>query len=315
MASRDQFLGCLLGIAIGDALGFPVERFSLAQIHGHYGPEGVRDFVSGGRYPAGTYSDDTQLSLATARALLQAGECTVDQIAEALAIEYLAWYRSPESARGPGRTTLAACANLARGVHWLESGIRESKGCGAAMRVAPIGLYFHGDREKLIAAARTASVITHAHPTGVGAAVLNAYAVACLLEGVAPDGLLHELLPMASSASAELAAALFIVQSYGRLEPAAAFSQIGETSSAEEVFASALFCFLRSPGDFRATVLAAANSNGDSDSIAAMAGGLSGAYNGVQGIPEQWVQAVENRQGIEKTAVALYRRCAPSTPG
>jgi ADP-ribosylglycohydrolase len=312
VASKDQFLGCLLGVAIGDALGFPVERLSLAQIHRRYGPEGVRDFVSGERYPPGTYSDDTQLTLATARALLQAGEGNLDQIAEALALEYLAWYRSPESARGPGRTTLAACANLSAGIPWRESGIRESKGCGSAMRVAPIGLYFHGDKEKLIAVARASSVITHAHPTGVGAAVLNAYTVACLLDGVAPGDLLHELLPMASSASAELAAVLGIVQSYGRLGPAAAFAQIGETGSAEEVFASAVFCFLRKPEDFRATVLAAANSNGDSDSIAAMAGGFSGACNGVQGIPEKWLQAVENRQEIEELSLALHAQAPHS---
>lgn len=312
---KDKFVGCLLGVAIGDALGFPVERFSLAQIRQHYGPEGVRDFASGGRYPPGTYSDDTQLTLATARALLQAADGSVDQIAEALALEYLAWYRSPEAARGPGMTTLAACANLARGIHWSQSGIKESKGCGAAMRATPIGLCFHSDREKLIAVARASSAITHAHPTGIAATVLNAYAVARLLEGVAPDDLLHELRTMASGASGELTAALDIVQSTARQEPATVFARIGETGSAEEVFASALFCFLRSPGDFRTTVLTAANSNGDSDSIAAMAGGLSGTYNGVQGIPVPWVQAVENHKGTEQIAVALYRHVHPMAIG
>lgn len=298
-------MGCLLGLAVGDALGFPVEGFSLGSIRGKYGPAGVQDFVAGRGGPPGSYSDDTQLSLAVARALLAAGRRSIEEFKEVICREFVAWYRSPER-RGAGLTTLAACANLARGVPWSESGIRESKGCGAAMRVAPIGLYCYRDPEQLRHLAELSALVTHAHPTGVAAAVVNAYAVARAVEKAPLTKLLDELLPLATPLSDELAGALAKVRECEGMEPPLAFARFGETGSAEEVLASAVFCFLRTPGDFRTTVLAAANSNGDSDSIAAMAGALSGAYNGARAIPEKWRRGVENAAEIERLAVELF---------
>ncbi|MFQ5778027.1 MAG: ADP-ribosylglycohydrolase family protein [Terriglobia bacterium] len=306
MPRREQYVGCLVGLAVGDALGYPVEGMSLAGIRREYGPAGIEDFVSGRGYPPGSYSDDTQLSLAVARALLAAGRQPIEELMQAMAREFVAWFRGPEVGRGPGMTTLAACANLAHGVPWSKSGIRESKGCGAAMRVAPIGLYYFRDPEQLRHVAAYSSLITHAHPTGVAGAVVNAYAVERAVEKVPLGGLLDELIGIAASLSDEMAAALVKVKACDGWEPPLAFARFGETGSAEEVFASALFCFLRTPEDFRATVLAAANSSGDSDSIAAMAGALSGAYNGLGAIPEKWQRTVENRTELEHLASELF---------
>ncbi|MFQ5695113.1 MAG: ADP-ribosylglycohydrolase family protein [Terriglobia bacterium] len=302
----------MIGLAIGDALGFPTEPLSLEAIRADYGPTGITDFVSARGLPPGSYSDDTQLTLATARALLAAGGQSTDELMDAFCEEFLDWYRSPDVARGPGMTTLGALANLAQGDPWNESGIRSSKGCGGAMRVAPIGLYFYREREKLRHLAQLNCLITHGHPTGVAAAVLNALAVARAVEKASPQKLLAELLSNAERLDADLAAALAKVKQCEGMEPPEAFAHIGETGSAEEVLASALFCFLRSPRDYRATVLAAANSSGDSDSIAAMAGALSGAYNGLEAIPENWRQAVENRDEIERLARALFTRAGPA---
>lgn len=310
MPRREQYVGCLVGLAVGDALGYPVEGLSLAQIRERHGPAGIEDFAGGRGYPPGCYSDDTQLTLAVGRALVAAGRRPTDELMDAICREFVAWYRSPEMERGPGLTTLAACANLARGVPWNESGNPESKGCGAAMRVAPIGLYYYRDPEQLCHAAKLSALATHAHPTGVAAAVVNAYAVARAVERAPLGRLLEELLRLANRLSEELAGALRKVEQCGVLAPPDAFARFGETGSAEEVLASALFCFLRTPEDFRATVLAAANSSGDSDSIAAMAGALSGAYNGAAAIPEKWRRRVENAAELQRLAVELFVQAA-----
>ncbi|MEE9235252.1 MAG: ADP-ribosylglycohydrolase family protein [Candidatus Acidoferrales bacterium] len=307
MPRREQYTGCLLGLAIGDALGFPVEGMSLERIRRTFGPAGVQDFVNVGQrgLPHGCVSDDTQMTMAVARALLEAGRKSIDELMAAMCRQFVAWYQSPEI-RGPGMTTLAACANLARGVPWNVSGIRESKGCGAAMRVAPIGLYYYRDPEQLRHVTEASALATHAHPTGVAAAVVNAVAVARALEKASPKRILEELISIAARLSGELEAALKKVKECEGMEPSEAFARFGETGSAEEVFASALFCFLRAPEDYRATVLAGANSNGDSDSIAAQAGALSGAYNGAAALPEAWRRGVENAAELERLASELF---------
>lgn len=306
MPDVEQYIGCLVGLAVGDALGYPVEGMSLRQIHEKYGPAGLGDFVSRHGHPPGSYSDDTQLTLAVAHALLEAGERPADELMEAMGRAFVTWYQSPEMARGPGLSTMAACANLARGVAWSESGLPDAKGCGAPMRVAPIALRYYGEPERMQQVAEQSARITHAHPTAVAATVANVYAVAHVLERKKPGELLDVLLGVAAPLSAEMEEALLKVKACHGAEPEVAFAELGETGSSEHVLASALFCFLRSPEDYRATVLAGVNCTGDSDSIGAMAGALSGAYNGVGVIPERWARRVENRAELEKVAQALF---------
>jgi ADP-ribosylglycohydrolase len=306
MPAEEQYIGCLVGLAVGDALGYPIEGMSLRQIREKYGPAGLGDFVSRHGHPPGSYSDDTQLTLAVAHALLEAGEQPVEELMEAMARAFVAWYKSPEMARGPGLSTLAACANLARGGPWSASGLPDAKGCGAPMRVAPIALRYFREPEKMHQVAGQSARITHAHPTAVAASVANACAVAYVLERKPPGELLDVLLSVAAPFSAEMEEALLKVRACQGAEPEAAFAELGETGSSEHVLASALFCFLRTPEDYRATVLAGINCTGDSDSIGAMAGALSGAYNGVGAIPERWARRVENGTELERVARELY---------
>ncbi|MGB9626385.1 MAG: ADP-ribosylglycohydrolase family protein, partial [Phycisphaerae bacterium] len=88
--------------------------------------------------------------------------------------------------------------------------------------------------------------------------------------------------------------------------PPKAMSVLGDAWVGEEALADALYCFLRSPDEHRATVLAAANSNGDSDSIACIAGAMSDAFNGVEAIPERWRRGVENGEYLTDLAKRLH---------
>ncbi|MGQ9731600.1 MAG: ADP-ribosylglycohydrolase family protein [Candidatus Zipacnadales bacterium] len=309
---RDRFEGAIMGLAVGDALGFPVEFISSDEIRRRYGPHGITDFVPSRFHPPGTYSDDTQMTLAVATALLRSGRETTERVIEAIAEALLAWAQSPENNRAPGSTTMSACRRLAAGHSWRESGITESKGCGSTIRTAPIGLYYHTDRERLLAVAANSSIITHGHCCAIAGSVANALAVSLAFTGETPEALFQAIIDAASEISDEFVNLLRQVPQTLHMAPDGAFDVLGDAWVAEEAIACALYCFLRSPDDYRTTVLTAANASGDSDSIACIAGGISGAYNGLSAIPPKWREEVETAEELLRVADALYEAALKS---
>ncbi|GAA0940668.1 hypothetical protein GCM10009558_055080 [Virgisporangium aurantiacum] len=129
--------GCLFGLAYGDALGKPTEFLSVAEIRRRYGDGGPRELTGD---PA-LVTDDTQMTIAVGRALLDVSGPPAPAVPEPLLrARFLEWAASPENNRAPGMTCLRACGELARGVPWVRATVVGSKGCGANMRVAPVGL-------------------------------------------------------------------------------------------------------------------------------------------------------------------------------
>ncbi|UCF33587.1 MAG: ADP-ribosylglycohydrolase family protein [Phycisphaerales bacterium] len=315
MELRDRFQGAMVGLAVGDALGRPTEFITtLEAIHERFGPEGVTDFVADW-HPAGTYTDDTQMSLCVARALLKAGRGTLDELMTVMAEEFVAWDRSPENDRAPGVTCRAGCEKLAKGVPWREAGVAESKGCGSAMRTAPIGLHYLEDEDQLIEVARASSLLTHGHPTALAAAAGTALLVAWAARGEDPPEyparLAKVMIDMADGK--EVASLVQRIPEVLTEPPEAVLHHggLGEAWTGEEAVASALYCFCRSPEDFRQTVTVGANTVGDSDSIACIAGAISGAFNGISAVPKSWREQVENSAYLHEIAVDLLAsRCA-----
>ncbi len=306
-----RFQGCMLGLAVGDALGRPTEFLhSMEQIRQEFGPAGVTDLKSD-RHPAGTYTDDTQMSLCVARALIRAGHQTLDELMEDMAAEFVAWNRSPENDRAPGNTCMAGCANLERGLPWREAGVAESKGCGSAMRTAPIGLFFHEDQTRLIEVARASSLATHGHPTALAAAAGTALLLAWAVNGDEPEDYPRRLAEtlMAMPGGGETAALVAKVPGLLDSPPDEVLRKgvLGEAWVADEAVASALYCFCRSPDQYRETVITGANTVGDSDSIACIAGAVSGAYNGLAGIPDEWRQRVEQSEYLHDVGEGLLQ--------
>jgi len=312
--------GSLLGLAIGDALGFPCEFRSLSQIHEGFGPEGIRDFVSvhnsrwpkspaimGTRHPPGTYSDDTQMSIAVALGLIEAGTNNLDALMNAMGRYFVAWSNSDDNDRAPGATCMSGCANLARGVPWREAGVADSKGCGSAMRVAPIGLALWRDPQTLVSVAEASSLLTHGHPAAIVSAGAAALLVALALEKRSPEQMYECLVETFQGRSEDFDRRLEALPSMISKPPHIALSKegLGESWVAEEAVVSALYCFWRTPSDFAATVLTAANSEGDSDSIACIAGSISGAFNGCDAIPESWREQIEGGALLESLAGEL----------
>lgn len=312
MPHCDQVLGCIYGLAIGDALGFPVEFYDLAAILKEFGPDGISDLITPyhGRFPLGTYSDDTQMSLAVANGLLTSKNVLdVEDVMQHITKEFIGWCNSPTNNRFAGRTCISGCKNLERGIHWKESGSQESKGCGAAMRTAPIGLFYE-NIGKVVEISYAASICTHAHPTGVATGIATAVLVHLALHHCPLEQMIEHTVEMTNPYDTlhEFSAIMQKVKKVVHEPPATAIPQLGQGWIGEEAVAISLYAFLHSPQDFRKTLVAAVNLTGDSDSTGSIAGAISGAYNGIAAIPKEWCEKIENASGLSKVANAIWNR-------
>ncbi len=317
-------VGALVGLAVGDALGYPHEFRSVAQVRRELGPQGItgflrvkdprfsRPFMTGPDHPPGTVTDDTQMSLAVARALISAGRSSRDALMEAMGRRFVEWYYGPENDRSPGEATGVGCQNLRDGVSWREAGKDGSKGCGANMRVAPIGLYFD-DLDRVAEIARDQSRLTHRHPAAYEGSAAAALLVALALRGESPERAYAEVMRRCGGRSTDFDAVFSRLPAAVAQEPGEVLVELGSTPHAlgeswvaEEAAASALYCWWRHPLDFRACVLEAANTDGDSDSIACIAGGIAGAALGRRAIPEEWASQVEKSEQLHQLGRELY---------
>lgn len=219
-AEPDRMLGCLLGGAIGDALGAPVEGMTLGEIRDRYGPDGVTTFVPG-RFGTGAITDETQLTLFTADALVGASERARERgiggaVFGLLQQAYLSWLGGQDGApvpqalppsplghvpaltepRGAGRATLEALRETVRRKDaeqreknrpgWSygapDEPVNDSKGCGGVVRAAPCG-FPHADPATAFEVGRGAAELTHGHRGGQLPAGALAAMVAVLVRG------------------------------------------------------------------------------------------------------------------------------------
>lgn len=302
----DRFRGSIVGGAVGDALGAPVEFVrdadSLLKATG-----GNLSFPS----PA-LYTDDTQMSICVAEACIDS-RGDADLFMDRLCDRFVEWFGkqgegSPDR-RAPGDSCMAGCQNLAAGVPWPEAGVA-SMGCGAAMRSAPIGIYHRANMLKVIEWARDSSIPTHNDGTAMASAAAAALMVHYAANDVPPGVWAHELrLPLEGVSDTLMESLQTAMRAVAdRVEPALALSgeMIGEAWLGHEAVASALYCCLRHQDDFEAAVRCAAYTVGDSDSIACITGAIMGARLGFGAIPEEWAGAVEDAEYLTDLADRLY---------
>jgi ADP-ribosylglycohydrolase len=203
---------------------------------------------------------------------------------------------------------MTGCQSLARGAHWASAGVADSKGCGSAMRVAPIALMYWWHEETMLEMARSSSLLTHGHPAALEGAAAGALLVAGALQGKSPEALYASVASCCNGRSEDFDRCWAKVPGYLDSDPASVLCEgaLGEAWVAEEAVASALYSFWRTPDDFEAIILTAANTDGDSDSIACIAGGIAGAALGVEAIPAAWLETLEDAEELRRLARELY---------
>lgn len=310
----NKYQGCLLGLAIGDALGAPVEFLRLQEIRKWYGKDGIADFHGWRGFKPGSYTDDTQMSLATAIGCIRAYQKWRERgIYDSTSVVYqcyLEWLESqndPEQRRGPGRTCLCALQSGKMGT--IKEKINNSKGCGGVMRTTtPAGLAFSSDRAFQEGAEYAA--ITHGHPSGYLTAGFLSGMISYIIEGKtlaeAIDLYIGQLTHYDGHSETlekiELAQKLSVSQKL----PEESIQAIGEGWVGEEALAISLYCSLKFSDNFKSGTLAAVNHSGDSDSTGSITGAILGTLLGVELIPRPWIQKVEGSDRIKKIANDMY---------
>ncbi|MEU7000671.1 ADP-ribosylglycohydrolase family protein [Nonomuraea sp. NPDC046570] len=325
------FRGCLLGGAIGDALGAPIEFQSMREIRMHHGPTGVEGYIHDWRGRLGLITDDTQMTLFTVEGLLHGLD------PEPVRQAYLRWLDTQEhtapppadlphrtgtlrheswlySRRAPGNTCLSG---LRRDFPGPAAGGQPgpvnpgSKGCGTVMRSAPFGLAVADPKAAFDLAAACAQ-ITHGHPTGYLAAGAFAAIIRYLADGdpvaVAVQQA-RELLATYQGHEETAEALRRAVELAGPGGPAPTpelIESMGGAWVAEEALAIGVYCALAEPS-FEAALLLAVNHSGDSDSTGAVCGNILGLVHGEAGLPRTWVRELEGRETIIRLADELAR--------
>lgn len=302
----DRAVGCLLGLAIGDALGSQVEFRTAAEIAAAH-PDGVRHLNDGAvwRTLAGQPTDDTELALALARTLV--GHRSYD--ADAVAAAYGAWFAS-----GPahmGQTTArafgaaaAAPANKAAAARAAADWASQSN--GSLMRVAPIGIWAR-DPEHAAAVAMEDSRLSHPHPVCTVACAAYTAAIAAGIQGAKRDDMARIALTVARAQASIQSDALPVVETLehamGGRPPVEYFDRMGFVLTA---LGNAFF-HLHAGTDAETALIRTAEAGGDTDTNAAIAGALLGASDGRLGFPPRWVMPVLTCRPDAGLAVASPR--------
>jgi ADP-ribosylglycohydrolase len=308
--------GAVLGAAIGDAMGYPVEFLtSIEEINSRYGPSGVKGFVQfweldGKRFAP--YSDDTQMAEVVLKGMIwhKTYITSLEETMERIAKGFVEWAYNPQGGhRAPGNACLQGCEALQKGVHWSKAGKPDAGGCGSVMRAYPFGLAFSNDPERAEHWAVEHSKMTHGDPIALAACAAMAVGMAQIVQKNDFD--LHVLAGMVEAASrySEKTAEMIeraIREAKTGVKPEVTLTRF-RGFAAHEAIAAAVYVFVRHPNDPKSAILEAANTVGDSDSIATLVGALVGARNGFESLPKKWVDELERSDKLQEIGKELYR--------
>jgi ADP-ribosylglycohydrolase len=298
MKTHDRFRGCLLGLAVGDAVGTTLEF----KPRGSFKP--INDMVGGGpfRLKPGEWTDDTSMALCLATSLVEKnGFDPKDQMER-----YCRWwkegYLSSNGLCFDIGNTVGAALNRYRntGDPIAGSTSPHSAGNGSIMRLAPVAMFYYPDIAAAIRYAAESSRTTHGAPECIDACRLLAGMICRALSEAAKEEILF------GEAASFLGEPKITSIAQGEYRNKS-ISEIRGTGYVVESLEAALWCFLHTE-TFEATILKAANLGDDADTTAAICGQVAGAFYGESGIPEKWLAKLVMRQEITALADCLKRR-------
>jgi poly(ADP-ribose) glycohydrolase ARH3 len=295
-----KYLGGMVGSALGDAIGELAFRF----------PEEGRLRAAIATDPLLRYTDDTAMALGLAESLAERRDLDPRHLGQTFHRHF-----SQEPWRGYASGPPTIFQMVERSGLPYEEAARHlfagqgSMGNGAAMRVAPLGLFFHDARDLYDRAAASAAV-THAHPLAQDGAAVQAAAVGLAVQlnpgkPFSPDAFLRRMQGLARTPELKEKLSLLRTLLKSRVPAPQAAGILGQSVLVQESLPFALFAFLARPHSFEDCLMGAVLNGGDRDTLGAMAGAISGAYLGAAAIPALWREKLENLDLIEKAALAL----------
>ncbi len=322
IGKKDRIEGCILGGAIGDALGYQCEFTSGIK---------EREYTTF-EDDYGIFSDDTQMMLFTINGLLWGNtRAVLKGIAPTpdvcILLAYRDWYYTQQGLppvensvswidkvpamchrREPGFTCLNALEGFdGENVPTIKEPINQSKGCGCTMRVAPVGI-FKNDLTGAIELGAKSAALTHGHPLGIISTAFMAGLIYEIVHDTAHK--FNEQLHIAFEYTNQFATKNFHRQyqqdftnimrkafqlSRNNAHDLANIKELGEGWVAEEAVAIAVYCCMRHQDDFADAVIASVNHDGDSDSTGILAGNIMGARLGIKAIPSYYIDHIEQK--------------------
>jgi len=282
---QERFRGCLLGLAVGDALGGRFEAQSSEHIRNRFSSvERLIGYVTDDIW----YTDDTQMAIGVSESLVKHGEIVEEHLCQAFVENY-------DPSRGYGMGARRVLDAMESGSDYKAVAARHfpggSYGNGAAMRVAPVGIYFRNSAERVLEQSRLSALPTHVHPLGIEGAQLLAIAVA-----EASHANSFDRGPFFANLLSHCQSPEFRSRMTTASETFAAsdLPALGNGIEALESVPTAITCFALAPDSYAETIANAIFLGGDTDTIAAMAGAISGAALGMSGIPRRLLEHLED---------------------
>lgn len=306
MDKLNRVVGCLIGGACGDALGYIIEFDKIKKIKKMYGLQGITNFeLTDGK---AIVSDDTQMTLFTAAGILMAKENKIEY-STSIWNAYKDWYHtqtknheykpytqlynvdSLHKRRAPGNTCISVL-QIFSDKRAIEKPANLSKGCGGIMRVAPVGCIELGNTTYANGwLGAEAAALTHGHPLGYIPAGFLADLIHRVitdevdknLENLIMDSLKETIIAFEDCRSVKYFESIIkkaIDLSKTEQNDLNGIVKLGKGWVAEETAAIAVYSCLRYPYDFKKAMICAVNHNGDSDSTGSVAGNILGAYLG-----------------------------------
>ena len=288
----DKFRGAILGCFLGDSFGSGFERMDPDRATFHMS-------ILGKKFTR-RYTDDTDMTLALAESIVQCGKIDPEHIAAVFSLHC-------DLSRGYAIGTIKSVRALRAGLKWnevarivFENG---SFGNGAAMRVSPVGLFYHHNLEGLKESAIKQASITHAHPLGQWGAVMQACSVGLAVhqdpkEPFGKDRIVIGLKEVLWGGPIEYIRALNKIEEMSsrekKLQAREVVRSLGNGVEAPFSVPSACYIAITHSPDFCDAIRAAISLGGDTDTIAGMVGAIVGAHVGEKGLPAEWMEQLED---------------------
>lgn len=290
----DRMKGCLLGLAVGDALGLPAEGLSRRRVNRWFGSPWSHHFLFG----HGMISDDTEHALFVCQSLLEE-DATAGRFARRLARRLRWWFLCLPA--GVGMATLRSCMKLCVGWSPEKSGVY-SAGNGPAMRAPVLGLYFRDDPDQMAAFVRASTIMTHtdskAYTGALAIAKISAMAGSMDVGNHLPvEDILDSLKACGPSDQEWLTIIECMAEHSEKTASVEAFANKlglsnGVTGYMYHTVPVAIYSWMRHFGDYRMSLDSVLNLGGDTDTVGAITGALAGATVGESGIPQDWIDGI-----------------------